>query len=389
MADLKTQIEADVTGAAVTITTDDPDTRTLLVKVAGKAANSISAIVTLGASQASSISTVSTTKIVFSVDFITGNSIVVTINGTAVTAVLFNTNHDTTMADLKTQIETDITTSIVTLDASDGDTRTLLIDLDDDAAAVSAVVTGGASQPTNLVSTNLTDVYKETAAWTETEKKIFFYSSSLIDIKGTGSLDIASFMKAQNYDRTTSIYHIASQGDSIPAWMESAWAGETFPFDPGSQTWGFKTLAGVASYGLTSAERTNILGKNAAIYTSTAGVDNTEQGKVASGEWIDIIRGLDQVESRLQEAVFTELVTSRKVPFTDGGISVMAGIVEGVLKEAARDGILVDESIVVTKPLAADVPSADKINRLLPDINFTATLQGAIQEVEINGVVTV
>jgi hypothetical protein len=332
-----------------------------------------------------------TIKVTFDADFVASNSIVFTINGVAVTAVPFNTDQQTTMGDLETQIETDIANSAVTIGASPYREMTITI-TDSVVSSLSIVITGGASQPGYTLSydnTGLDTALKAAAAWAETQKKIFFLSSSEADILTSATSDIASFMQGQNYDRTATVYHTNDILVYQPSWIEEGWPGARLPKDPGSQTWAFKTLAGVASYNLTSSERTNALAKNANIYTKTAGVDITEQGVVASGEYIDIIRGIDWLESRLQEDVFSLLVNTDKVPFTDEGITQVSGIVQAVLNEAASQGILVLESIVLTVPLASEVSTANKQSRTLPDIKFTATLQGAIHKVEIEGTVTV
>jgi len=328
--------------------------------------------------------------IVFDDDFITGNLIDFTINGTSVTQVPFNTNQADTMADIKVQIEADITDSVVTIDGTDPNTRTLIVEVFSGVVSISVVVTGGLSQPTASITYVNEDDYKAVSSWAETQKKIFFYCSSSSAIKNPSSTsDIAYYMKNLAYDRTCSIYHTNAQGDVDPSYIEAGWMGEALPYDPGSQTWSYKTIAGVAPYGITSGERSAILAKNCTIYTTTAGVNNTEQGKVASGEYIDIIRGIDWLEARLQEEVFSNLINVRKIPFTDEGIATISGTVQGVLYEAADQGLLVRDSIVVTAPLAKDVPTADKLDRNLPDVNFTAILQGAIHTVEINGIVTV
>ena len=49
---------------------------------------------------------------------------------------------------------------------------------------------------------------------------------------------------------------------------------------------------------------------------------------------------------------------------------------------------IITDDFTVTVPLAADVPAADKANRLLPDMKFNAKLAGAIHSTEIDGVVT-
>jgi hypothetical protein len=333
-----------------------------------------------------------TSTVVFSADLITGNLIDFTINGTAVTQVPWASSHNDTMDDIVTQIEADITNSSVTLTDVGGDNRTLKIEIFGDTGVESAsvVVTGGASQATGTVTYDIKDDIKAMAAWAETQTKLFFYSASDSEIKNPSSTDdLAYFMKNTGYDRTISLYHTNAQGDAAPAWMETAVVGEALPYDPGSQTWAYKTLAGVAAYGLTSGERTAILDKNCGIYTTTAGVNVTEEGKVASGEYIDIMRGIDWLTARLQEAVFTELVNKRKIPFTDEGIQLIEGAVKGVLSEAATAGLLIEDSIVVTVPKAADVSTANKLIRNLVDVEFEALLQGAIHTVEINGVVTV
>lgn len=328
-------------------------------------------------------------KIVFNADFVSLNEIIVTVNGTAVTMVPFNTDHDTTMNDIITQIEADIANSTVILDPDDVNNRTLLIEVFGGITALEAVVTLGASQPIAAVTFDISADVKECAAWNETQKKIFFYASSEDGILDAGSTtDLVYLMKNLAYDRTVSIYHPDSQEGSTPSWIEAGIPGEALPFDPGSQTWAYKTISGVVSYGLTSSQRAAALGKNCNIYTVTAGVNVTEEGKVASGEYIDIIRGLDWLESTLQTNVFANLVNKRKIPFTDEG----AATVETAVKAALSEGVentLIAPGFIVTMPKIADVSAANKLARNLPDVKFTAILQGAIHSVEIDGTVTV
>ncbi|MCK4820766.1 hypothetical protein KA005_33685, partial [bacterium] len=141
-------------------------------------------------------------KIVFDADFVTLNSIIITVNGVDTAAVVFNTDHDTTMDDLVTQIEADIANSTVTLDPGDVNNRTLLLEVFGGISALEAVVTLGASQPIAAVTFDISADVKECAAWNETQKKIFFYASSEDGIKDPGSTtDLAYLMKNFSYDR--------------------------------------------------------------------------------------------------------------------------------------------------------------------------------------------
>lgn len=384
MADIKTQIEADITGANCVIDSSDSNTRMIYVDKSGKY-TVLTEAVTGGASQADgtiSIIPITLTTVVFSADFVTGNLIDFTVGGEVVTQVPFNSTHNQTMIDIQTEIESDIDGSEVLIP---GTARTLTIRTIGTKDITTVVVTGGASQPTATITRTIDVDIKAIAAWTETEAKIYFYSSNDPNIKLSASTtDIAYFMNSQNYDRTVSIYHLSNPDTFI----ETAWPGECFPYPPGSQTWMFKTLTGVATYELTSSEATIITGKECNVYTEIAGIDMTKEGVVASGEYIDVIRGVDWITASMQEDIFAALVNSRKIPFTDSGISVVVGIVKDVLEQAVANDILVADSAVVTYPKASEVSAANKGNRLLPDIEFTATLAGAIHKVEISGTVS-
>jgi len=243
------------------------------------------------------------------------------------------------------------------------------------------------------------DDYKLAAAWAETKKVLYFYSSSEAGIITSGTSDVAAFMKTQNYDYTVSIYSPNSQGDTTTDYIESAWPGKVFPHNTdqkiGRQNWIYKTLGGVSAYDLSSDQETNVASKNCNYYLEIegSGTQNTLDGRVASGEWIDIIIGTKWIETRLQESCFGLLKrlsdANDKLGFDDAGIVKMAGIVEGVLTDAVTNGILAEGSVVITYPKAADVSEADKISRFLPDIKFTANYRGAINSTAISGVISV
>lgn len=330
--------------------------------------------------------------VVFSDDFVTDNSIAMTVNGESVTAVAFNSDQATTMDDLKDQIEADIAGSSVTILTSDTNTRSFRIDIfGETVTSITAAVTGGASQPTAVITYINEDDYEAVSAWVESaeDRKAFLYASSSSGILVPETTDdIASTLKALNLDRTVSIYHPSAQGVAYPQFLESGWPGECLPYDPGTQTWAYKTIAGVSSYALNNSQRSSCIAKNCNFYTEVAGIDITETGKVAGGEWLDIIRGIDALEARIQEDFFRLLTLLRKLPFDDGGITLAESTLRAALNAfAGRPGLLIADSIVITVPKYSDTVSADKIDRVLPDLKFTATPQGAIHILQITGTV--
>ncbi len=168
-----------------------------------------------------------------------------------------------------------------------------------------------------------------------------------------------------------------------------AWMGGQLPKDPGSITWWGKTLTGITPDVLTTTAVTNIKGKNCNIYETIGGVSVVHEGVVASGEFIDIIRGVDWIQARITENVFALMVNADKIPYTDPGVEMIKSEIQAVLEDAVDRGILVANTITITAPKVADVSSVDKANRFLPDVKFGATLAGAIHKVKIDGKLSV
>lgn len=228
------------------------------------------------------------------------------------------------------------------------------------------------------------------AAWVETHIKLFGTASSdltIINVEaGTDVTSIAAVLNQAGYIRTFVMYHQDADHD----FPEAAWFGKVLPLEPGSETWKFKTLAGVSYSNLTTSQSNTAHAKKANTYEFVGGVGITEEGTVAQGEFIDIIRGIDWLTARIQEYVFSVLVNNPKVPYTDAGIAVIQSEVLRALKQGIANQLISDSPApVVTVPLAANVPTADKANRILRDVRFTATLAGAIHAVVIRGTVSV
>jgi len=328
-------------------------------------------------------STVAT--VVFDIDFVESNSAAFTINGTAVTPVVFITDHATTMAAIITQIESDITDSSVILDPLDEDDRTLIITIYGQAGVktASVIVTLGATQPVGTFTFSDQGQYELCADWTETQSKLFFIEGADSGIIAATETDIAAYIESNNYDRSTVYYNNDEE------YMNMGAMGEAFPYDPGSQTWSYKTISGVTSYELTTTEFNNAIDKNANVFTEIAGVDVTQYGTCGSGEYIDIMRGVDWIEANIKEDIFALFISVRKVPFTDAGITSAEGVIRNVLEIAANMGILIKGTIVISVPERDNVSVTDRANRLLPDITFTADIAGAIHKVNVSGIVSV
>lgn len=239
-----------------------------------------------------------------------------------------------------------------------------------------------------LVTLYNSDAYvKAAAAWVEASDAPKLYAAELNNSEtvtlAAGGGDTAQDLETLAYARTFTAYH-PSPADMFAA----AWFGRVLPLTPGSETWKFKTLAGVNPVTLTSTHRTNLRNKTCNTIQTVAGRNITWEGNTLDGDFIDIQRGLDWLQDDMTKAVFEVLANANKVPMTNAGIAVIEGAMRGSLTKAYRMGII-DSDFVITVPKIADISATDRGNRLLPDMKFSCRLQGAIHKVTINGVVSV
>ena len=211
--------------------------------------------------------------------------------------------------------------------------------------------------------------------------KIYIAESQDAGIPTFGSVDVASILEGLALDRSAIIFN--HDLDPSPA---AAWLGKQLPTTPGSTTWKFKTLATVTPSELTTADIARCESKNCNTYSEVGGINITAEGVMASGEFIDVTRFIDWLTARIKENVFRALAVNDKIPITNAGIQAIVAEIEGVLRQGVfNGGINGDEDLIVTAPLAADIDANDRASRLLPDIEFIATLAGAIHKTTITG----
>lgn len=220
------------------------------------------------------------------------------------------------------------------------------------------------------------------ATWVESRRKMLVVDSNDGDLKTSVTTDIGSTLKTAARFNSSVWFH-----DDPAEFLGAALLAAVLPLDPGSETWAYKTLHGVSADALTSTERTNLLGKNVGIYVSIAGRNVTREGKVASGEWIDKVRGLHWLEARISEDIFTLLADApTKLPYTNAGAEAVRATVQARLENGVAIGFLAsDPAPAVTVPDVSTISSTVKATRKLPDVEFTATVAGAIHAVEIKG----
>lgn len=241
-----------------------------------------------------------------------------------------------------------------------------------------------------LVTLYNSDAYvKAAAAWVEAASTPKLYACDLSNSEtvtlADGGGDTADDLQELGYARTFTCYH-----PDPSAMFGAAWLGRVLPLDPGSETWKFKTLSGVEAVTTTATHRVNLRAKKCNTYQTVAGRNITWEGNTVDGDFIDVTRGIDWLEDDMTKGVFGVLAGANKIPYTNAGIAMIEKEVRASLNRAIAQGLISDDPVpVVTVPRAGNVSAANKAARLLPDVKFSATLQGAVHKVQLSGVVSV
>lgn len=235
-----------------------------------------------------------------------------------------------------------------------------------------------------ILDSNCASEIEAAASWCESNKKMLLGNCMDSDIVGSGSADVASALSSSSYHFSAVMFSRDPQGYGNAALMS-----RQFSRSPGSSTWAFKTLSGVQADALTATELNNARGKNALTYVNTKGIKHTFDGKAASGRFLDVTRGIEWLHANLEADVFTVIANAEKIPYTNLGVSQIEAVVRKRLSIAQNTNGLLAPGWTVSVPNVADVSTTDKGNRLLPDVEFSAELAGAVHKVQIDGSVQV
>jgi hypothetical protein len=242
----------------------------------------------------------------------------------------------------------------------------------------------------------LTERVKQTqldaAEWTEANDRLFITATNEADVLNPAlATDLISVLKNTRYYRTAVLYHT----NAATEYPDAAWAGRVFTIQPGAETWALKSLASVTPSPLTSTQKQTVVNKGGNTFEFyQAQIALTNPGKVAAGEWIDVIRFRDWLKDTIQVNMVQMMINRDKVPYTDAGIQLCVNNLRKSLQEGQNvGGIAPDEldannntvpGFVITYPRSVELAPSIKASRTL-SLGFTARLAGAIHVVEITG----
>ena len=240
------------------------------------------------------------------------------------------------------------------------------------------------------------------------EKIAFFRTSDANTLNSGSSTDIASVLKANDNDYVHVTYHYNTYSGTNTAGLfpEMAYMGvilaitESPTFAPGSFAWHNQAVKGITSSfnpingkkSFTQTERNVLEAKNADAFEDDGENKRSLGGKMAGGEWGEVIHGTAWLKTRIGEDMYQLLVTKadaqQKVTFDVKGIKEVEQTLRSRLLLAVQSDFI-DSDFTVSVPKLEETLAADRANRILKDVKFTARLKGAVKFIDVKGTLSV
>jgi len=263
----------------------------------------------------------------------------------------------------------------------------------------------------------------ELADWVEAHNVMFggdTFDPKTEDMTAAGSDCFASYIRDKGYDRSVAFFHVddtsyfaasalayCARRDFDQGNFDRAMQGD---LDSGqAYTLKFKRCPGVVALNKDSNAVQIItgfvpgLGLDAAqgnfanAYVDIGGIDMVVEGNVGSGEFIDVIHGLDWLRARMQEAMLSTLANTPRVPMTNPGVGFLInGGVRPPLNRAVAAGIIAGDFVennwlpeyTIYAERVENIPASQRHQRIAPDIRVNARLAGAIHYASANIIVS-
>lgn len=187
--------------------------------------------------------------------------------------------------------------------------------------------------------------------------------------------------------RTALFYCDPTEDYPVPS---AALVGATAGLDAGSFTYKNMILKGIAPQKLTDTEINAIHVKGGITFVTKAGDNVTSEGKVAGGEYIDVVDSKDYIISNLEFRTQRLLNTMQKIPYDNNGIALLESVAVDVMKDAYNKGMIADNEdgtpgYTVNYALREQTEEADREARRYVGGSFSFQLAGAVHTVEITG----
>lgn len=237
-------------------------------------------------------------------------------------------------------------------------------------------------------------------AWVETKPKLCIVDSNDANTENPADTTSVAARNKNLWSRSAVFYHPTAA--EYPSCAAAAVASR-FDFDQrdSAYTLKFKDLAGITAANKASAAvqgatgfvpNTGLsaaAGHFANMLVNIGGLDMVVEGSTLDGGFIDEVHFADWLIARTEEEVLSTLANQPgRVPYTDAGMQILVGAVEGVLRRAVIAGAIgtvIDPNTGAVLPeyelrteRIADVPATQRRQRIAPPIDASFRYAGAV-----------
>lgn len=188
---------------------------------------------------------------------------------------------------------------------------------------------------------------------------------------------------------------VVTYADNLAEWVDAAWVGSVGPFWPESVTWKWKVPDNVSVADLRDSERDLLEENRVNFMTAEYKHEYMKNGICGDGNFIDNVLGADYITHQIRENLYEIFIANKKIAYTDDGFALVAAGVFAALNRAVELHIIAtdpeDDTGVYTVviPKRADATDEQARNRQMPDIKWSAQLEGAVHSVKVNGTLRV
>ncbi|NEZ47783.1 DUF3383 domain-containing protein [Clostridium niameyense] len=231
-----------------------------------------------------------------------------------------------------------------------------------------------------LLCTDITEEkIKILSDWCEKNKKMFYTQVNTTETE------------LQLIDKDRTVIGFKKNKERLDAGM----AGLALTRVPGSFTFKFKNIKGLTADSISNSSLQAIKSKNMNAYirkfdVQDLGTAQLDEGKVASGVYIDQVESRDWIQFRIENEIAKLLMTAEKVPYSDLGIQMIVSAIDVALQDAFKNGVILGNSdnvpmFQITYNTLDKIHIEDRKERKLTGIEFKYVEAGAVHEVYVTG----
>lgn len=208
------------------------------------------------------------------------------------------------------------------------------------------------------------------------------------EVSGTATT-IKALASTINSDNVGIYAHAGSPKGTTTVFLNAGITGLMSVKPTGSATWALKSPNLIPNIYFPLADENELIKANVNVWADELGRGLTKGGRTTSGSYLDITQGKYWLKNKLRAELTLLLINRDKVPFTNVGRTLIMEAIERVVTAGDRQGIIIKDETTIVVPKAEELLTNDRANRKWTNIVITSRIQGSVESLEVQYVLTV